>query len=454
VNKSFKGALCAAALIVAAAGCNDFLKGGDLTTDPNNPVVGTSNQFFAGVQTNLWFFQTGDLARLTSIWFQQADGIDRQSAGISNGTGIVEGSFDGDFFNIYGSSGVLDLRKIQAQAIAANDNLYLGIAKVLEAWFVGTAADIWGDVPYNQADSALVYPQPVLDPQEQVYDSVQARLSAAIDEMALGGIGPQTTDLVYGGDATKWTALAHTLKARFFLHTAEKLGTISYDSALAEANLGISSNDGDYDANFDGGTQFTSNVWWQLIDVNGGTGRFGYLTASSTTFLYQLLNGDPRRALYYDLAHPDVDGGFSPDRINPSFPQPLVTYNENLLIKAESQLETGNPGAALASLNLERAAWATAAPWHAAVTLAPEGSATLQAIINEKYIVLFQNIEVWNDYKRTCFPTITPKVTTDGGKIPGRLLYPAGERQTNINIPAVNAQPAFNWNDPNPCTGT
>jgi hypothetical protein len=455
VKQSFKGALCAAALIVASAGCNDFLKGGDLTVDPNNPVVGTSNQFFAGVQTNLWFVQTGSLARLTAIWFQQADGIDRQSAGISNGTGIVEGSFDGEFFDLYGSSGVLDLRKIQAQSITAGDSLYLGIAKVLEAWMIGTAADIWGDVPYNQADSALIYPTPVLDPQEQVYDSVQSKLTVAIAEMADGGIGPQSTDLVYNGDAGKWTELAHTLKARFFLHTAEKVGVTAYTSALAEAQQGISSNADDYLANFNGQSQFTSNPWWQLTFANGNTGRFGYLTASSSTYMYQLLNGDPRRPHFYDL-NPDsaaLYAGFSEQIIQANYPSPLVTYNENLLIIAESQLQISGTGPATLSLNTERAAWATATPWHPAFTLSSE-TGTLANIMNEKYIVLFENIEVWNDYKRTCFPNITPLVTTDGGLIPGRLLYPAGERQTNPNIPAVNDQADRNWNDPNPCTSS
>jgi len=38
-----------------------------------------------------------------------------------------------------------------------------------------------------------------------------------------------------------------------------------------------------------------------------------------------------------------------------------------------------------------------------------------------------------------------------GGVIPGRLLYPLQERQTNPNVPLPSQQPARNWNDPNPC---
>jgi len=72
--------------------------------------------------------------------------------------------------------------------------------------------------------------------------------------------------------------------------------------------------------------------------------------------------------------------------------------------------------------------------------------------MTEKYIALLQNIETWNDYKRTCIPNLTPVNNSQGGVIPGRLLYPLQERQTNPNIPLPSQQPARNWNDPNACT--
>jgi len=67
VNKHFRGAICAAVLALVAAGCNNFLKGGDLTKDPNNPLTASPSQFFGAVQSNLWQMQSGDLARLTSL---------------------------------------------------------------------------------------------------------------------------------------------------------------------------------------------------------------------------------------------------------------------------------------------------------------------------------------------------------------------------------------------------
>jgi hypothetical protein len=82
------------------------------------------------------------------------------------------------------------------------------------------------------------------------------------------------------------------------------------------------------------------------------------------------------------------------------------------------------------------------------------GQALLEQIINQKYIALFLNMEVWNDYKRTCLPAIQPVA---GKRVPARLFYGQTERQTNSlerggHIPPPDQQPARNDNDPNPCT--
>src|SRR3989475_13109121 len=92
-------------------------------------------------------------------------------------------------------------------------------ARIWEAYFVGTAADIWGDIPYSEAVGGVA--QPHLDPQASVYAAVQARLDTALTLLAGSGAGPGVADLIYAGNKTKWTQVAHTLKARFHLHMAE-----------------------------------------------------------------------------------------------------------------------------------------------------------------------------------------------------------------------------------------
>jgi hypothetical protein len=133
-------------------------------------------------------------------------------------------------------------------------------------------------------------------------------------------------------------------------------------------------------------------------------------------------------------------------RGNPDFHQPILTYDETVLIKAEAQYKTGAQAAALATLQAYRA--------H--IGMDPvgagkqSGAALLNQILEEKYIAEFQNPEAWNDYKRTCYPNVNP---ADGSNyIPARFLYPSSERNTNVNIPTPSAQPRRNKNDPKTAT--
>jgi hypothetical protein len=82
---------------------------------------------------------------------------------------------------------------------------------------------------------------------------------------------------------------------------------------------------------------------------------------------------------------------------------------------------------------------------------------TFQDVMLEKYIAMYQNIDVWSDYRRTCLPTLARYQTAT--EIPGRLPYGFAERNTNPNLPLPTQYPAGttgpsalrNWNDPNPC---
>ena len=461
MKKLIKIALGAALPVVLAAGCSDYLKGGELTNNPNNPVQGSASnsQLFLSIETNNFVYQEGEMGRDIAQWTQQLIGVQRQQLGIYNYSGITNSTDDGEFQRPYGGGGLLDLRTLEASVTASGDLHYLGVAQVLEAWMIGTTADAWGDIPYSQAANYVAYPTPILDTQQDVYNAVEALLSQAITNLAGAGGGPGTADLVYGGSAAKWTALAHTLKARFYLHQAEKLGAAMYSSALTEAQLGIATPAGDYLAYHKNGLQLSSNTWWQFMDQNGGTGRAGDLVASNgpvNSTLWNMLqaSGDPRFAEYFNATNAG-GGAMNATRLSAGYHQPLVTSQENLLIIAEAQLAGAAAPAALTALNAEQTAWNSATAWHSAIVVPLSGSATLASIMTEKYITLFQNIETWNDWKRTCIPTLTPvsAISTFLLGVPSRMLYGASEQQTNPHIPPVGTAPngARNWNDPAGC---
>ena len=431
-------------------GCGDFLTGPKLSDNPNRPVAATNANLLVASQSNLNEVIEGHLGRTICIWMQQCAGTRLQYNSL--GQYIVG---DDDYFipwsQIYGPGGLVDLRLLQRQALATGDSAYAGVAKVLEAWFVGTAADVWGDIPYSQAVDSN-FPTPVLDPQQEVYVALQTRLDEAIASMnaaSPGGSPPGVEDLVYEGDLAKWTALANTLKARYYLHTAEQLGTPAYAAALAAATNGIADPTGDYLA-YHSTASTESNIYFQF-----NTQWQDYLSAGKALLDLLQSTGDARLSEYFD---PNADGNFvgadpgedvgvkpsplSATHLDASFRQPLATWAENQLIIAEAANRTGNDLTARNSLNAVRADAGLTA-----VGSGVSGPALLQAIMTEKYIRLFQSPEAWSDYRRTCLPALVP--APGSNFIPARLVYPLSERNANTSIP--DGGPLQNWNDPNPC---
>ena len=470
-TRDARTALAAALLAATAAGCSGWLTEPDAARDPNQATTASRNQLFVGVQAGQFGVQESGVAQIVCMFMQQCAGVNGRFVEQRSQYNFTDNDFSPDWVQVYAGGGLVDLRAVERSAEAAGDLQYLGIAQIWEAFIVGTAADIWGDVPFTEAaDAAIATPR--LDPQLEVYAAIQTLLDEAIVNLQGAGPGPGINDLVFAGDVDAWTEVAHTLKARYHLHTVEALGAARYDDAIAAALDGISTTDHDFRALHSSPTS-ERNIWYQFSQTSFGAD----LVAGKT--LVDLMNatGDPRRAEYFGAAPGGGYGGSLPDRSQspngaspldgtrnePLFRQPFVTRAENELILAEAYNRRGDDPAARAHLDAARAlASLPAVP----ATLA--GDALFAAIMQEKYVALFQNIEVWNDYKRTCLPGI-PIAPYDGGVtpgvVPGRLFYGQSERNANPNVPStadqlsrggVGAdQPSVggfrNPNDPDPC---
>jgi hypothetical protein len=314
---------------------------------------------------------------------------------------------------------------------------------------MGTTASIWGDIPYSEAVGTD--PTPAFDGQMAVYAALQTLLDQAITNINGAGAGPGGVDLFYGGAKTPWVQVANTLKARFYLHTAEVAGAPAYTAARAAALLGISSSANDFRTTHATATS-ERNEWTQFHGTSFGPD----LVAGARLVNIMKAQGDPRLPEYFGLNEAGGYGGFdvstgttpgadiSPldgSRNTDEFRQPIVTWEENQLILAETNFRLVGAAAAQPYLNAVR-------------TARGKGLvvASLQTIMEEKYIALFQNIEVWNDWKRTCIPALTPALGKNA--IPGRVYYGQTEEQTNDNTPPSSAQNLFtvrNPNDPNGC---
>jgi hypothetical protein len=422
--------LIGATALVMACNSDNFLTGGELSTDPNRPTQATSGQLFVGVQAAVWAQLQSDPVRVTGLWTQQLLGTNIQYIDIYN-YGVSEDVTNGFHASLYTGGGLVDIRRLEEQTTAAHDSVFLGVAQVMEALLLGTGADLFGSLTYTHALTSEQ--NPALDPQMAIYDSVQTLLSRAIVNLAATGptnVGPAAADLAYGGDPAEWTKLAHTLKARFLTHTAEVRPTV-YAQVVTEASKGITSPDDNFDAVFSGNAN-EQNFWYQFDVVQ----RPGYIAPNPQFVSLLKSRNDPRLDAYFNSDQTDLNDAL----VAPNHTQPLVTANENLLLWAEAAQRTGDNATALSKLNQARAL--AGLPAESGLT----GRPLLAEILTEEYIADFQNIEAWNLYKRTCTPNLTP--TVKGDKIPARFLYDASERNTNTNIPAPTAQPARNPNDP------
>jgi hypothetical protein len=465
MTRSYRAAHCAALMAaLLLSGCTDFLTGDGVSRDPNSPTQATRDQLFVAVQSSQFAQQTGSAAILSCMYMQQCSGVGGRFVETWDNYGTLPQDLNADFISGYTGGGLIDIRDIRARSVEAGDKQYEGIAKVWEAITVSYLADNWGDIPYRQAVGPDAVPE--FDPQMQVYADLQLLLDEAIADLAGAGPGPGAVDLVYGGNVTKWTQAAYTLKARLHMHTAEVLGNAAYTAAIAAATNGISTPDNDFET-FQTTATSERNIWNQFYTTSFG----GDLVAGKRLVDLMVARNDPRLDDYFGLS---PDGGYGGNDVNgatpsstisrldglrnaPNFRQPILTWEENQLILAEARYQVAGGGAAgvlAAQANLDNVRSQYVA------TVIP---ATLVNIMTEKYIALFQNIEVWQDYKRTCLPVLTP--AAGESEIPGRVYYGTTEESANPNTPPVSSQLANggvahdrpgvggfrNPNDPNPC---
>jgi hypothetical protein len=331
---------------------------------------------------------------------------------------------------------------------------YAGMAKVLMAMILQINTDCFGDVPYTDAlKGEEGVSTPAFDSGQDIYNSINDLLDAAIADFARGEAGedviaPGSEDVIFGADLDKWIKAAYTLKARNAIHRSGPQGAAAYNEALTALNNGMMSNADDMEMPYGTSDPDEANAWYQFNTQRGDLAMGKFLVDM------MVANNDPRLPFY---ALPDGNGDFtgspvdvpvsSASRLGPFFgsinsPVPLMTYMEAMFIKAEALLGTNAAaadihaafeGAVRASLDRTGVASADADTYFAAIDPGV-GNVTLADIMNEKYVAMFTQIESWTDIRRTGIPALTPNVGRP--EIPSRYPYPQQEIDLNPNVPA------------------
>ena len=433
-------------LLLGFTSCSNFVEG--FEEDPNNaadaPIEAVLNAAFTGTIVA----HEGEDARLATLWSRQFTGSDRQYSGFEI-YNINAESFDWDKYYLVAENSKIVIEKAEK----TNNKLASGIAKILTAHSIGMASSLWGDVPLTQANDFLNFPTPLLDAQADVYTAVQGLLDEGISDLSDNPVSPVIAgvDFYFGGDPANWVAVANSLKARFYLHVG------NYSAALEAASKGVASTAANWVIPHTSGSY---NQDMNMYHSFGILDREGYMTANNA-YLPQIL--DAAAANYRGNSKTDETARFnhiytgSEDSYDLNYagmwaataPFDLVSYVEVQLILAETEWRVNSDtDAALAHLNNVRTELAAQFPdgtyeayeladFEAGGIAAKDGlsaaDALLYEIMEEKYVSLVGQIEVYNDVRRTDNFMGLSAVT--GSQLPERFLYPQDEIDTNPNMP-------------------
>jgi len=436
-------------ILISFTGCKKFI---DVNHDPNRPVDVKESLILAPVEAaisqDITAAGNGNLATVIQQYLQV---IALNQLNPNQGTYLLYNQdMDGDWYNYYVQV-MNNLVILNKKAEADGSSNYAAAAKILIAYTLGSATDVWGDVPYSKAFGGIGNLAPTYDKQEQVYDEMQTLLDGAIADIAKNQAAtPGGDDYFYNGDMSKWKKLAYTLKARFYMHLTKAPGhTAAAQAQLALTALqnGMTSNDDDLKMPFSGAAG-AENPWQQNF-LPGST-----LVLASTFVDGFKTRNDPRLP---KMVAPAAETGLYTGRIigtedigslesyslgGPAYANAdsynyIVNYSEALFLKAEATFITA--GAATAQPVYESAVKSHMSKMgisdaNANTYLASRGALTagnaLQLIIEEKFIANFLSQENYTDWRRTGFPALT-KVKHALSEIPRRVLYSQSEIVAN-----------------------
>lgn len=115
-----------------------------------------------------------------------------------------------------------DIYTIANQPETANAS-YKAISLITQAWVFQLLTDVYGDVPYTQANMGnMGILNPIFDQQKDIYLDLFKKLEEANSLLAQNVAIIPTSDPVYAGDVNKWRRLANSLYLRLLLRVSGK----------------------------------------------------------------------------------------------------------------------------------------------------------------------------------------------------------------------------------------
>lgn len=349
MNKIYIYAMTIAVLLLAS--CQSLVEG--VNDDPNGITIEDvdAQLFLTGAQLANSQAQIGHANRIVAMWSGQLIGF-ASVYGNAYGYNISTAEANTTWSRFY--IGVIpQVRHIVANK--PNDALLKGIAKVIEAHSIGTAASLCGDVPYTEVNIEEI-PDPAFDGQVSVINAAISLLDEAIADLNGASSRSLSQDIYFGGNVTKWLESAYTLKARYLMYQRDYSG--AYTAALS--GISSSANTMSHIPRGEEAILEDKNLFYEIL-AGSRAGDIG----SEGSYLDQLLDtesdvyrgnaktDETARSAYYT-----IDASVASNNlgiINIFEPQQMVSFEENHLILAEAGARTAGFDTGLMRLNEFRA---------------------------------------------------------------------------------------------------
>ena len=439
-------------LIALISSCSNWIDP-DLNIDPDAPASVTMGLLLPSIETDLAYTLVGgnDVARPQSMWMQQTTGIARQS--LAQGTYKFRSNNVSNLWStIYASIG-MDVNVLLQQAKEKKSPHFAGVAKILMAYNLGMATDMWGDIPYTEAFQGKANLTPKFDSQEEIYNTIQSLLDEAINDLSVSSEEnkvPLSGDFIYDGYTREWINAANALKARYYIHLIE-VDAGNYAKALNFANKALDGGFKDMKLEWDNNETGANPLYQFLRD------RTGDLVMGKTLIDMMLAINDPRLPAIATFAKDTAEyRGSGMDVIDKdaSLPGPAVASKnspsffmmlaELYFIKAEAELAGGDEAAAKAdiknamkasmdSYGVDGAAWVD--EYYTNNVDNKSGDELKKELFKQKYIALFYQQEVWTDFRRSNNILGLQKNPNADIDFPARYPYAQSSINYNPNTP-------------------
>lgn len=383
-----------------------------------------------------------EAARITAIFSDQFRGVDRQY-GTLNGYSTVSANYDALWEDFY-QRGITQTQITKLKAIESGNTSVEGQTLILEGYYFGEAALLFGDIPFSEVNGESTDPN---------YEDQITVLNGAINllDQGISKVGQLSAANTIFSTNSKWSEVANALKARYFLalknYPKAKESALLADFQSSSDDWAIKHSDANYGENLfwqfeveqrQDYLKVENSYMSQLLDSSSEVYRGNSKTNESNRFSYYVAenglslnttNGFAAQKQYFSvISFEEVQLIIAEAAILDS-PSDEVTalealnkVRENNVVKYDSQydpylitdFETG--GILNKGLN--------------------KTSALRLEILLEKYCSVI-GLPTYQDVLRTNNLIGVPIKSDDTTIIPQRFLYPSTESSSNSNFPGI-----------------